>query len=68
MRSGMCVRCATSESPNQEDRNGNIDLTSDDDEARCLPTCTLSMVYNGHREFGLVLAINFLPEKTSPGH
>ena len=22
---------------------------------------TLSMVYNGHREIGLVLAINFLP-------
>ena len=29
---------------------------------------TLSMVYNGHREIGLVLASNFFPEKTSRGH
>ena len=25
------------------------------------------MVYNGHREIGLVLAIKFFPEKTSSG-
>ena len=25
------------------------------------------MVYNGHREMGLVLAVNFFPKKTSPG-
>ena len=28
---------------------------------------TLNMVYNGHREMGLVLAVKFPPKKTSPG-
>ena len=28
---------------------------------------TRNMVYNSHREIGLVLAIKFFPEKTSPG-